>query len=129
LAAVYSGAYSVVTSISVIGLYFSYIIPVYLSRRGRATGGLGRGPWHLGRYSGAINIVAMAWVAFISVVLCTYDGFKPAKTILTLMVILGLWYVAAERKRFAGPQWGKGSDAGAGLTPILVTQKNEEQTE
>ena len=32
-----SGAYAVVTSISVIGLYFSYIIPVYLAWRVRGT--------------------------------------------------------------------------------------------
>jgi amino acid transporter len=50
LAALYSGAYSVVTSISVIGLYFSYTIPVFLAHRNRVAKGAGqRGPWHLGR--------------------------------------------------------------------------------
>jgi amino acid transporter len=32
-AMIYSQAYSVVTSISVVGFYFSYIIPVYLGWR------------------------------------------------------------------------------------------------
>ena len=37
LAAVYTGAYAVVTSISTVGLYLSYIIPVYLLWRVRGT--------------------------------------------------------------------------------------------
>jgi amino acid transporter len=126
LAAVYSGAYSVVTSISVIGLYFSYIIPVYLSRKGgRRAARLGRGPWHLGRYSTAINVVAMLWVAFISVVLGSYDGFKPGKTIIALIAILAVWYMVSERKRFAGPAWAEMAGVDAGLTPALATQRSE----
>ena len=124
LAAVYSGAYAVVTSISVIALYFSYVIPVYLSRRGGGTG-LGRGPWHLGRYSAGINIIAIMWVAFISIVLGSYDGFKPAKTILALIGILGLWYVVAERKRFLGPQWGAPAPEVERVTPIATAQSEE----
>ena len=46
LAGAYSGAYSVITSISTIGLYVSYIIPVYLG--GRA---LRSGRWSPIRYS------------------------------------------------------------------------------
>src|SRR4029077_15306502 len=58
VAAVYSGAYSVVTSISVIGLYFSYTIPVFLALRARlAKGDDQRGPWNLGRYSSLINFI------------------------------------------------------------------------
>src|SRR5687767_3839161 len=50
-----SGAYAVVTSISVIGLYFSYIIPIYLAWRARGSAAeTPRGPWHLGRYGWSI---------------------------------------------------------------------------
>ena len=52
LGAVYSKAYPVVTSISTIGLYISYVIPVFLHLR---AGKIERGPWHLGGYSKAIN--------------------------------------------------------------------------
>jgi len=124
LAAVYSGAYAVVTSISVIALYFSYVIPVYLSRRGGGTG-LGRGPWHLGPCSAAINVIAIMWVAFISIVLGSYDGFKPAKTVLVLLGILGLWYVVAERKRFLGPQWGAAAPEVERVTPVAAVQSEE----
>jgi amino acid transporter len=109
VAAVYAGAYSVVTSISVIGLYFSYTIPVFLALRAkRANDGANhaqRGPWHLGRYSSAINVVAIVWVAFISVILSFPDNGRAGKTIAAVTVLLVLWYVLRERHRFAGPAW------------------------
>ncbi len=116
VAAVYSGAYSVVTSISVIGLYFSYTIPVFLALRARRANGAGeRGPWHLGRYSSMVNVIAILWVAFISVILSFPDNGRAGKTIAAVTVLLGLWYVLRERHRFAGPAWSATSltaDAG-----------------
>src|SRR5262249_49308916 len=80
LTAVYSEAYPVVTSISVIGLYLSYVIPVYLSwRAGRKATTRERGPWHLGRYSRAVNLIAIAWVAFISIILSLPDHMRAGK--------------------------------------------------
>jgi amino acid transporter len=106
VAAVYSGAYSVVTSISVIGLYFSYTIPVFLALRARRTnGGGGRGPWHLGRYSSIVNVIAILWVAFISVILSLPDNGRAGKTIAVVTALLALWYVLWERHRFTGPPW------------------------
>lgn len=106
VAAVYSGAYSVVTSISVIGLYFSYTIPVFLALRARHANGEGeRGPWNLGRYSSVINVIAILWVAFISVILSVPDNGRAGKTIAAVTVLLALWYVLIERKRFTGPSW------------------------
>lgn len=106
LAAVYSGAYSVVTSISVIGLYFSYTIPVFLALRARRANGAGeRGPWHLGRYSSIVNVIAILWVAFISVILSLPDNGRAGKTIAAVTVLLVLWYVLRERHRFTGPAW------------------------
>ena len=106
VAAVYSGAYSVVTSISVIGLYFSYTIPVFLALRARLAKGEGeRGPWNLGRYSSIVNLIAILWVAFISVILSVPDNGRAGKTIAAVTVLLALWYVLSERKRFAGPAW------------------------
>src|SRR5205085_453113 len=104
LAAIYSQAYPVVTSISVIGLYVSYVIPVYLAlRAGRKAIGDRRGPWHLGRYSRAVNLVAIVWVAFISVILSLPDNMRAGKAIVALALLLGFLYVLRERKRFLGP--------------------------
>src|SRR5437867_1535602 len=89
LATIGSGTYAVVTSISVIGLYFSYIIPVYLAWRLRGTAAEApRGPWHLGRYGAAVNIIAIVWVVFIAVILSIPDGMRAAKTIGGLTMVL-----------------------------------------
>lgn len=101
-----SGTYAVVTSISVIGLYFSYIIPVYLAWRRRGTAAeAARGPWHLGRFGASINVVAIAWVIFITVILSIPDNMRAGKTMAGLTLLLGAWWMAAERDRFKGPAW------------------------
>lgn len=101
LALVYSGAYAVVTAISTIGLYISYVIPVFLHLR---AGKLERGPWSLGQYSRALNVIAVLWVVFLSVILCLADA-RTWKSILAVTVLLGLWYWLRERRRFKGPAW------------------------
>jgi amino acid transporter len=106
LAAIYSGAYAVVTSISTIGLYISYIIPVLLFVYLRARGGaLERGPWNLGRFSGAINVIAILWVIFLSVILSLPDNMRTGKSIVAVTILLALWYGLSERRRFQGPAW------------------------
>src|SRR5947209_2485528 len=59
VALVYSGAYSVVTSISVVGFYISYIITVFLGWRKKQQWLARRGPWHLGAWSNTINFLAI----------------------------------------------------------------------
>jgi amino acid transporter len=104
LAAVYSEAYPVITSISVIGLYISYVIPIFLSlRAGRKTLRERRGPWHLGRYGKAIAFVALGWVAFISIILSLPDDMRAGKAIAALTILLIVLYIARARKRFLGP--------------------------
>ena len=108
-AVLYSDAYAVVTSISVIGLYISYIIPVILALRARLkdAGAIEKGPWHLGRYSTVINLVAILWVVFISVILSLPDDMRAGKAIATVALLLALWYALRERHRFQGPAWAE----------------------
>jgi amino acid transporter len=103
LGAVYSGAYAVVTSISTIGLYLSYIIPVFLHLRLRVQPE--RGPWHLGRFSRALNLIAVLWVIFLCIVLSIPDHQRTGKSIAAVTLVLGLWYGISERRRFKGPAW------------------------
>lgn len=106
LAAVSSGAYSVVTSISVIGLYFSYIIPVFLFWRTRGTERqIEKGPWHLGRCGAVVNGIAILWVLFISIILSQPDNLRAGKAVGAVTVLLVLWYALWERQRFRGPAW------------------------
>jgi hypothetical protein len=103
-------AYTAVTSISVIGLYLSYVIPVLLRlRRGE---GFVRGPWHLGRWSRPIGAVAVVWTVFISVLFMlptanpvTARSFNY--TPVAVAVVLGfsaLWWLVSARRWFTGPR-------------------------
>jgi amino acid transporter len=113
-ATISSGTYAVVTSISVIGLYFSYIIPVYLAWRLRGTAlEAPRGPWNLGRFGSPINLVAIVWVVFITVILSIPDGMRAGKTIACLTILLSAWYLVAERRRFRGPAWARSAESGS----------------
>ncbi|MFN7928742.1 MAG: amino acid permease [Blastocatellia bacterium] len=99
----YNDNYAIVTSISTIGLYLSYIIPVFLHVRAKQK--LPRGPWHLGKYSFGINIIAILWVGFLSVILSLPDNMRAGKSMIAVLVVLALWYGLRERQRFAGPKW------------------------
>jgi amino acid transporter len=107
-ATISSGTYAVVTSISVIGLYISYIMPVFLAWRARdSAAAMPRGPWHLGRFAPAINLMAMLWVVFITAILAIPDNMRAGKTVVVLMVALSAWYLLSERHRFRGPAFSR----------------------
>ena len=117
--ALYSGAYSVVTSISTIGLYVSYILPVYLGVRARRAGRWQqRGPWNLGRYSGLVNLAALAWTVFICAMLVMPPNQLAGRTMLGLTASLAIWYLAGERRRFQ-----------PGLRPEGAPSANERPTD
>jgi amino acid transporter len=108
LLTVYAAAYSVVTSISTITLYLAYVIPIYLNWRNRrrkvgehATPA--SAPWNLGRRSPAVNLVAIAWVAFITVVFALPPNELVLWTMLVFAAVLGVYWRLAARYRFAGP--------------------------
>jgi amino acid transporter len=58
----YAVAFFAIVSVAVVGLYVSYVIPVFLRRLNK---GFVRGPWHLGRGSAVIGWLAVAWVIVI----------------------------------------------------------------
>jgi len=91
VALVYSGAYSVVTSISVVGFYISYIIPVFLGWRKKQQWLAQRGPWHLGKWSNTINLLAISWTVFICALMVmppnTRAGYTMAGVILVLYLL------------------------------------------
>ncbi|MGW4649550.1 amino acid permease [Kitasatospora sp. NPDC004289] len=103
-------AYAAVTSISVIGLYIAYVVPVFLRlRQGDA---FERGPWHLGRWSKLIGSVAVGWTALISVLfmLPTVSPVTAANfnyTPVAVAVVLGfagIWWLVSARHWFTGPK-------------------------
>ena len=105
LAAIYSGALNVVISISMIGLYSSYIIPVILVLRARRRGQWNEvGPWNLGSWGAAVNIVAVIWTAFISVLFVAPPNELTGYTMSGLTAALIVYYFAWARRNFKGPQ-------------------------
>jgi len=105
LLAVYSQAYSVIVTISTIGLYVSYGIPIWLGFRAQRNGKWKhRGPWQLGKWSQANAVVAMMWILFITVLFVAPPNQLTGYTFASLTVILAIYYVAEVRRWFRGPQ-------------------------
>jgi len=140
----YTG-YLVGTSIAVIGLYIAFILPVIL--RFRKRGDWEPGAWSLGRHYVWIDLIAIIWVAIITILFLlpfspggvpfksdpgwNWDvvNYAPA-TVGGALILFGGWYLLSARKWFKGPvRMGTeeelerielGLDAGQG-TPSLQT--------
>jgi amino acid permease (GABA permease) len=103
-------AYAAVTSIAVIGLYVAYVLPTFL--RLRQGDSFQRGPWHLGRWSRPIGIIAVVWVVFITVLfmLPTTNPITAANfnyTAVAVLVVLGfagIWWMVSAKNWFTGPK-------------------------
>jgi amino acid permease (GABA permease) len=103
-------AYAAVTSIAVIGLYIAYVTPTFLRlRRGEE---FQRGPWHLGRWSRPIGIIAVVWVVFITVlfmlptvspVTASSFNYTPI-AVLAVLGFAGIWWLVSARNWFTGPK-------------------------
>jgi len=105
VALIYSGAYSVVTSISVVGFYISYIIPVYLGWREKPRWLSKRGPWHLGQWSNTINFLAMAWTVFICVIMVMPPNEQAGYSMAAVMLALCLIHVFSGKHEMRKPVW------------------------
>jgi hypothetical protein len=109
-------AFYAVVSITVIGLYIAYVIPVYL--RWRMGDRFEAGPWTLGRKHRWINLIAIGWTA-ISVVIFSLP-FVPAAVpgnedfdwkavnyapimVAVVLLAVGLWWILSARRTFTGP--------------------------
>ena len=121
-------AFFAVVSITVIGLYIAYVMPVYL--RWRKGDDWQPGPWTLGSKYKWVNPIAIVWVA-ISVVIFSLP-FTPAAvpgnpefdwksfnyaplTVGIVLLIVGLWWVLGARKTFTGPVRNIKFDEAAGV--------------
>src|ERR1700689_4141834 len=109
-------AFLAVTSISVIGLYIAYTIPVYL--RWRQGEKFVSGSWTLGKRYKWVNPIAFVWVAICVVIFSlpfTPEGVPWEKAfnwsavnyapLITIAVMLGvtIWYAVSAKKTFKGP--------------------------
>lgn len=104
-ATVYSGIYSVVTSMSVVGFYISYIIPVYLGWRKKRLWAIRRGPWHLGAWSNAINILGILWTVFICLVMVMPPNTRAGWGICVTMALLFCFHRLSGKHQPPRPLW------------------------
>ena len=108
--------YAAVTSVATIGLYIAYILPIIL--RFRMGDKFEVGPWNLGRWYKPLNIIAMIWVAFISILFIMpatdtavpwnsnfdYKTANYAPVALGVVIIaVGIWWLVSARHWFKGP--------------------------
>jgi amino acid transporter len=96
-ALVYSKSYSVVTSLSVVGFYLSYIIPVFLGWRRKKLWKAKRGPFHLGASSNLINGLAVVWTVLVCILMVMPPNTRAGLALLAVLV--GLFAL----HRFSGP--------------------------
>jgi amino acid permease (GABA permease) len=103
-------AYAAVTSIAVIGLYIAYVAPTFL--RLRLGDRFQPGPWHLGRWSRPIGIIAVGWVVVITILFMlpttspvTVDTFNYTPlAVLAVLGFAGIWWLVSAKNWFTGPK-------------------------
>jgi amino acid transporter len=105
----WAAAFSVVTSISTIALYLAYVIPVFLNWRNRRKQkgefvSRENAPWNLGKWSSAINVVAMVWTVFICLVFSIPPNELVLWTMILLAALLTIYWFASPRRHFHSPR-------------------------
>jgi amino acid transporter len=114
LLALWSGCYSVIVSISTIGLYISYIIPLFLKLLAIRKGVWkpeNNGPWSLGKWSNAINFMAVLWGVFVCILFMIPPNQLTAYTIGGAFALLIIYYYASAKRTFKGPAFAQASIA------------------
>lgn len=108
-------AFFAVVSITVIGLYIAYAIPIYL--RWKKGDDFEPGPWTLGKKYRWMNPFAVFWTGLITIIFCL--PFTPAAVpwndefkweavnyaplmVLAVLLIVGIWWKVSAHKWFQG---------------------------
>src|SRR3989440_2138891 len=102
--ALWSHAYSAMTALSTIALYASYGLPIWMGLRARRSGRWTRfGPWHLGRWSTAVNVAALLWIAALTVLFVLPPNQVAGYTFAGALAPVCAWWFLWMRSRFKGP--------------------------
>jgi amino acid transporter len=104
---IYSGSVSVVTSISVVGCYLAYATPIYLGWRNKPRWVDKRGPWHLGRRSNLINLLALGWTAFICTIMIMPPNVRTGISIGVVIITLFLLHLLTGPHEMRKPRWDR----------------------
>jgi amino acid transporter len=131
-------AFVAVVSITTIGLYIAYVIPIYL--RLRAGDKFQPGAWNLGRHYRWMGWVSVIWTALMVIVFSL--PFVPAGVPgnadfdvtavnyslvvnLVLFAAVGIWWLAGARDKFTGPVRNIEFDEAMGIVEEDETEATE----
>jgi amino acid transporter len=108
-------AFFALTGIAVVGLYISYVIPVYLRLRNPD---FEQNEWNLGKYSKLVGWTSVVWVGFITVLF--FAPLSPdwkwwdsndidtanyaGPVVLGVMILVGIWWATSAKNHFTGPK-------------------------
>jgi amino acid transporter len=94
---------SILASMSIIAMYASYGLPILLAVLARRQDQCAVGAWNLGRHSQKVGIIAVVWIAFISVLFVLPPNGLAGEAFGGLLLALGAYHFLWARKRFQGP--------------------------
>jgi amino acid transporter len=100
---VYTPVYSTITTVCVVLLYVSYVIPtaIGLCTFGRTWSEMG--PWNLGRWFLPLAVVCIGWCGLLIVVGVQPPNDKALWILLALIVALTIFWFLQQRHSFPGP--------------------------
>jgi amino acid transporter len=98
----------VIVAVSTTALYLAYGIPIYLNLRNK----LGKkgeyttpktAPWSLRGFGPIINVIALLWIVFITILFSIPPNELAGWSIIILSVFMFLYWKLDAGKRFTGP--------------------------
>ncbi|MFX3616713.1 MAG: amino acid permease [Sporolactobacillus sp.] len=120
ISAIFNNVYAVITSLSVIGLYGSYFVPIFLKLRAKFKGAWTEkddGPWSLKGWSNPIHVIACAWIVFLVILMSVSPSdvaitknytlhYATGKIFISVIVLLTIYFFAYAKNHFKGPHLG-----------------------
>ena len=99
--ALWARAYAAMVALSTLALYASYALPVLAALRDGKL--VRRGPWQLGRWTVAVRVLAVAWVAIVTVLFVLPPNQLAGYTFAGSVLAIALYWFAWMKPRFQGP--------------------------
>jgi amino acid transporter len=109
LLTVYSAVYSVIVAVSTTALYLAYGLPIYLNlrnklqKKGEYTT-TETAPWSLKGFGVIINILALLWIVFITILFSIPPNELAGWSIIILAIFMFIYWQLDAKHRFTGPK-------------------------
>ncbi|MFT9451203.1 amino acid permease [Liquorilactobacillus ghanensis] len=138
LSGISDGVYAVIGTMSVIGLYGSYIIPIFLKLKAKVHGvwtSKNDGPWNLGKWSNLVSFIACLWVVILIIIMILSPTdvqltshllihYATGKIMLGAIILLTIYFNLYAKHAFKGPKLGSYEKLNKQLTIDRSTKVN-----